>query len=289
MNGSDKMAALAKISTINAVEGFDPAPLAVDYIDMNTGETRTRLPVMAQMAWFRLKYPEGKFTLNVAAGKDCFIAAARVYAHYIDPVDNYLSEATASRAALPSKPSVSAREWAQTAALGIALRNAGFGLQFNTAGEGFDEVAVNELKQPLMFNLEPDNDLAAPPATALPSMTTPAVTLQSTTSQAATLPSTVLPAATLSPATLPAATPPDPVSPAAMLPAAAPAVEDPLEAAMKMPCPVNKFKGKTLGDVVSLDPGAIVWIAQKYSKDAKISEAAKLICEHASLYAADQK
>ena len=58
---------------------------------------------------------------------------------------------------------------------------------------------------------------------------------------------------------------------------------------MKMPCPVSKFKGKTLGDVVSLDPGAIVWIAQKYSKDTKISEAAKLICEHASLYAADQK
>jgi len=259
MNGSDKIAALAKIGTINAVQGFDPAALAVDYIDMNTGETRTRLPVMAQMAWFRLKYPEGRFTLNVTAGKDCFIAAARVYAHYTDPVDNYLSEATASRGSLPSKPSVSAREWAQTAALGIALRNAGFGLQFNTAGEGFDEMAVNELKQPLPFNLEPDKEPVASPAVALPS------------------------------GTFPVGEPAVAVIPAATPSAITPTAEDPLEAAMKMPCPVSKFKGKTLGDVVSLDPGAIVWIAQKYSKDPAISEAAQLICEHASLYAASQK
>jgi len=259
MNGADKTAALAKIGTINSVQGFDPAALAVDYIDMNTGETRTRLPVMAQMAWFRLKYPEGRFTLNVTAGKDCFIAAARVYAHYMDPPDNYLSEATASRGALPSKPSVSAREWAQTAALGIALRNAGFGLQFSTAGEGFDEVAVNELKQPLLFNLEPDIEPAAPPVVA---------------QQDISAPDSALPAAVL---------------PANAQPAVTSPVVDPLEAAMKIPCPLSKFKGKTLGDVVSLDPGAIVWIAQKYSKDPVISEAAQIICEHASLYATDQK
>jgi len=279
MNGSDKTAALAKISTINAVEGFDPTALAVDYIDMNTGETRTRLPVMAQMAWFRLKYPEGRFTLNVTAGKDSFIAAARVYAHYTDPVDNYLSEATASRAALPSKPSVSAREWAQTAALGIALRNAGFGLQFNTAGEGFDEVAVNELKQPLLFNLEPDNVPIAPPATTLPS----------NVSQAITQPSIALPAAAFPLATLPTSTSSDPMPLVVMPSVAAPPAEDPLDSAMKMPCPLSKFKGKTLGDVISLDPGAIVWIAQKYSKDPAVSNAAQLICERASLYAAEQK
>ena len=46
------------ISSINAVEGFDPVPYAVDYTDLTTGETRKRLPVMIQIAWFRLKYPE---------------------------------------------------------------------------------------------------------------------------------------------------------------------------------------------------------------------------------------
>ena len=44
-----------------------------------------------------------------------------------------------------SKPSVSPREWAQTAAVGIALRNAGFGLQFSAAGDDFADMAPDEL------------------------------------------------------------------------------------------------------------------------------------------------
>ena len=40
---------------------------------------------------------------------------------------------------------MSPREWAQTAAVGIALRNAGFGLQFAMAGEDFEQVAPDEL------------------------------------------------------------------------------------------------------------------------------------------------
>jgi hypothetical protein len=45
-----------KICGINAVEGFDPASLALDYVDLITGETRKRLPVMAQIAWFRRRF-----------------------------------------------------------------------------------------------------------------------------------------------------------------------------------------------------------------------------------------
>jgi len=87
---------LAKIETINRVDGFDPSPFAVDYVDLNTQETRKRLPVMIQMAWFRLKYPEGRIAVQVTAGKDCFIANARIYPNFRDPVDYYLAEATAS-------------------------------------------------------------------------------------------------------------------------------------------------------------------------------------------------
>lgn len=43
---NDKQAALAVIQTINAVDGFDPTPLAVEYTDFNEKETRLRLPVM---------------------------------------------------------------------------------------------------------------------------------------------------------------------------------------------------------------------------------------------------
>ena len=53
------------LQSINAVEGFDPVEYAVDYTDLNSGETRKRLPVMIQMAWFRLRYPEGKISIEV--------------------------------------------------------------------------------------------------------------------------------------------------------------------------------------------------------------------------------
>ncbi len=48
---------LSIFSTINQVEGFDPTPFAVPYTDLLTQQKRKRLPVMIQMAWFRLKYP----------------------------------------------------------------------------------------------------------------------------------------------------------------------------------------------------------------------------------------
>ena len=126
------------LNTINQVDGFDPSKLTVDYVDLTTQEKRKRLPVMAQLAWFRLRHPEGKIALHVEPVKDYFVATARVYVSYKDPADCYLSEATASRKYDPLKPTVSPREWAQTAAIGIALRNAGFGLQFSAAGDGFD-------------------------------------------------------------------------------------------------------------------------------------------------------
>ena len=135
------------IEKINAVEGFDPTVFAVDYTDSKTGETMKRLPVMIQIAWFKLKHPESKIAVQVTKEKEYFVAKARIYASYKDPVDCYLSEASASRTYSEDKPSVSPREWAQTAAIGIALRNAGFGLQFQIAGEDFDSVAPNELEQ----------------------------------------------------------------------------------------------------------------------------------------------
>ena len=78
-NSNDKNAMLAKIATINQVEGFDPTHFAVEYTDLNTGESRKRLPVMIQMAWFRMKYPEGRIAVQVSPGRDCFVATARVY------------------------------------------------------------------------------------------------------------------------------------------------------------------------------------------------------------------
>ena len=49
-NSNDKAAMMALIENINKVDGFDPAPFAVDFTDLNSQETRKRLPVMIQMA-----------------------------------------------------------------------------------------------------------------------------------------------------------------------------------------------------------------------------------------------
>lgn len=244
-NSNDKAAMHAMIEKINEVSGFDPAPFAVDYTDLNTGETRKRLPVMIQMAWFRMKYPEGKIAVQVTPAKECFVATARVYPKYSDPAEAYLAEATASRGYLADKPSVSPREWAQTAAVGIALRNAGFGLQFAMAGEDFEENAPDELG---MAENGAENQT---PQSSRPNQTQPPHPKEEEY--------TAMP------------TPPKELT-----------QEEKLQQAMAKPCPITKFSGKTLGEVLPLDPGAVTWVATKFKGDEEISAAARFICEYAA-------
>ena len=71
------------LNKINKVEGFDPEAFTTEYTDLNSNETRKHLPVMAQMAWFRLKYPEGKIAVSIETGNNCFVATARIYPSYM--------------------------------------------------------------------------------------------------------------------------------------------------------------------------------------------------------------
>ena len=243
-NSNDKAAMLAKIEGINKVDGFDPTPFAVDYTDLETGEVRKRLPVMIQMAWFRMKYPEGRIAITVSPGKECFVATAKVYPSYKDGAECYLAEATASRGYLADKPSVSPREWAQTAAVGIALRNAGFGLQFAMAGDEFEDTATDELN---------GNGAQAGGGTPHENAT---VTPEPETEEAYTVEPTAPPQRELT-------------------------FEEKVEQAMRVPCPITKYGGKTLGDVLQMDPKAIQWCATKFTGGEEIRNAAKLICEYA--------
>lgn len=269
-----KAAMRAVIATINAVEGFDPEPFAVEYADLESGEIRKRLPVMVQMAWFRLKYPEGKITTKVTSGKDCFVATARVYPSYRDSDDCYLAEATASRGYLAEKPSVSPREWAQTAAVGIALRNAGFGLQFGMAGEDFPAVAPDELGAAAnSAGVQAENAGTAAPA-AIPEPAQPVTDSMAETETPQNV--TAMPPSQMQP------------QPAVPIPETQPApaqqeltYEQRIQQAMAMPCPIKKYAGKTLGDLVVLDPKALNWIVNKFEDKKGTKEAAKLICEYA--------
>lgn len=237
------------LNTINQVDGFDPSQLTVDYVDLTTQEKRKRLPVMAQLAWFRLRHPEGKIALHVEPVKDYFVATARVYISYKEPADCYLSEAAASRKYDPLKPTVSPREWAQTAAIGIALRNAGFGLQFSATGDGFDSNAPDELGI--------ENGIM-PPA------------LTPTDTPSAPQPGSETPAATVAPP----APEPEPVS-VELTP------EQKFEQACAVVSPIKKHGGKTLGEVLNTEPRAINWLAAKFSGDETIRAAAEYICNYA--------
>ncbi len=234
------LAQIEVLNKIHHIDGFDPAAFAVEYADLGNGEIRKRLPVMVQIAWFRLKYPEGKIATTVQQIQDCFVATARVYPSYKDPEECYLAEATASRGYDASKPSVSPREWAQTAAVGIALRNAGFGVQFNAAGDEYPDQAPIEFTQN-----QPDSqtDSEAQLSGAGPS----------------------------APEEMPVPVP-VPVELTA---------EQQYEQDLNVLCPISKFRGMTLGEVLHKDPGALNWLATKYSGSPEVSAAAKRICEYA--------
>ena len=271
-NNTDKAAMRNVIATINAVEGFDPEPFAVEYADLESGETRKRLPVMIQMAWFRLKYPEGKITTKVTNGKDCFVATARVYPSYKDGGDCYLAEATASRGYLAEKPSVSPREWAQTAAVGIALRNAGFGLQFGMAGEDFPAVAPDELGMPEdgigvpIEHAESGAEEPVPqPQPAVPQTPKNIMEMPADQMQQSAVPGS---------GTQQNAVSQKPVQQELTY-------EERIQKAMSMPCPIKKYAGKTLGDLVVTDPKALNWIVNKFHDDKGTNDAAMLICEYA--------
>ena len=276
-SNTDKAAMRNVIATINAVEGFDPEPFAVEYADLESGETRKRLPVMIQMAWFRLKYPEGKITTKVTNGKDCFVATARVYPSYKDGGDCYLAEATASRGYLAEKPSVSPREWAQTAAVGIALRNAGFGLQFGMAGEDFPAVAPDELG---MLEDGPgapvENTEAGAEEPVIQQTSMQPQPVESQTPQNVT----EMPADQMQQSAVPgSATQQNTVSQEPIQQELT--YEERIQKAMGMPCPIKKYAGKTLGDLVVTDPKALNWIVNKFHDDKGTNEAARLICEYA--------
>lgn len=232
-NPSDKSAILESLNSINQVEGFDPMLFAVEYTDMATGKSRKKIPVLIQIAWFRMVYPKGRIATTITPCKDGFVASARIYADYNDGPDCYLADATASRGYDQTKPSISPREWAQTAAIGIALRNAGFGVQFGLTADDYEGPVLNELPDPVS-----DGDDTAAPVTDEPSEKEPEVEPELTEEQK-------------------------------------------LQLALRQPCPITKYGGKTLGDLQTLDPKALSWIANKFTGNPEISAAAKRICEYA--------
>lgn len=132
------------VAALNYVEGFHPLELARKIANEGQ-EEQLYLDVKYRKLWFRLLHPQGKiasyivnFTENMA------LVEARIYLDRNDSPDNYIASSF-SQKFRSTDPQFGDKflETAQTAAIGRALADAGFGLQFADVGEEDDPAQVD--------------------------------------------------------------------------------------------------------------------------------------------------
>ena len=132
------------VEELNKVEGFYPLELA--RVISNEGQEEQRyLDVKYRKLWFRLVNPTGKiisrivhFTENMA------VVEARIYLDKCDQEDNYIANSFSQKFRTADiQFGDKFLEMAETAAIGRALADAGYGLQFADVGEGNDPMQVD--------------------------------------------------------------------------------------------------------------------------------------------------
>ena len=132
------------INGLNRVEGFDPSAFLRRLTGEN-GEEQWYLDVKYRKLWFRLMYPEGKITKRIVKLENDFaIIESKVYLNRNDPEDAFVSCAFAQRWRKDDDGyGLKYVETAETAAVGRALADAGFGIQFSEPGEDRDSSLVD--------------------------------------------------------------------------------------------------------------------------------------------------
>ena len=132
------------VEELNKVEGFYPLELA-RVISNERQEEQRYLDVKYRKLWFRLVNPTGKiisrivhFTENMA------VVEARIYLDKCDQEDNYIANSFSQKfRTADTQFGDKFLEMAETAAIGRALADAGYGLQFADVGEGNDPMQVD--------------------------------------------------------------------------------------------------------------------------------------------------
>lgn len=128
-----------EIRNLNKVEGFDPRKY-MRVIQQEGQAGKYYLDVAFRKLWFRLKYPEGKIVKKILKLTDqVAIVEARVYLNRNDAEENFISNALAQKyMTADGQFGNKFVELAETAAVGRALSDAGFGLQFADKEEDID-------------------------------------------------------------------------------------------------------------------------------------------------------
>lgn len=244
------------IEVLNKVEGFNPEDYIEEY-PLPDGKTMKKLPVRWRIAWFRLKYGDGKIKVDVSREGDVFTATAYVYANRMDPEYAFIANGSTSRSA-DNSLNISPIEWAQTAAIGVALRNAGFGLDYEVNnGSAYEDTPEGISLDELMASAKKKVDMAE----GLPRTHEEAEESEKTVKATKTT-KTAKPAKTEKAAETEAVTK-DEAAEDEVPPIPASVTSEEVKKAYAFVYHGRTHNGETLGDILSVEPRLIKWLSEK--------------------------
>ena len=273
---------MTAISELNRVDGFDPSKFMrkLTEVDENGQPSeRMYLEVAYRKLWFRLKHPEGAIRKFIREVNDQFaIMEARVYLDRRDPEESYIANAIVKRYFHPEdKLGDKYLEIAETAAVGRALADAGFGIQFTDSSENPESGVVDSpIGVPYGMGVNTiTGEVMHTPQTPAPAA---ASAVQNSVSMAAAMPQaqTAQPISQAQPApAAPIFTPTMPVE--QILP------QMTMQFALNYEVDCGVFKGKKLGQVAQEKPQSLDWYVNAYKGNNNILRAAaKYLLDKAS-------
>lgn len=132
------------VAALNRVEGFEPLEFART-IKQEDQEDQLYLDVKYRKLWFRLANPLGRISSHIVwFNENVALAEAKIYLNYTDAPENYIANAFSMKfRSEDPKFGDKFLEMAETAAVGRALSDAGFGVQFADVGESNDPAQVD--------------------------------------------------------------------------------------------------------------------------------------------------
>ena len=277
---------MTAISELNRVDGFDPSKFMRKLTETDENgqpSERMYLEVAYRKLWFRLKHPEGAIRKFIREVNDQFaIMEARVYLDRRDPEESYIANAIVKRYFHPEdKLGDKYLEIAETAAVGRALADAGFGIQFTDSSENPEPGVVDS---PVGLPTGMPNGMGINTITGevthTPQTPAPAAAsaVQNSVSMAAPMPQAQtaqpVPQAQPAPAT-PVFIPTMPVE--QILP------QMTMQFALNYEVDCGVFKGKKLGQVAQEKPQSLEWYVNAYKGNNNILRAAaKYLLDKAS-------
>ena len=288
---------MTAISELNRVDGFDPTKFMrrLTEVDENGQQNdRMYLEVAYRKLWFRLKHPEGAIRKFIREVNDQFaIMEARVYLDRRDPEESYIANAIVKRYFHPEdKLGDKYLEIAETAAVGRALADAGFGIQFTDSSENPESGVVDA---PIGMPTGTPNGM--PSGHAANASLSPVNTI---TGEVMHTPQTPAPAAASAvPNSVSMAAPMPQAQPVQPMPQAHPAPAVPvftptmpveqilpmmtMQYALNYEVDCGVFKGKKLGQVAQEKPQSLEWYVNAYKGNNNILRAAaKFLLDKAS-------